>query len=78
MNLLGTNATKSLLYTVYFYNGNIFGLRGGDHRNIVWNNFELGLILLSLKKILLKHFMEESLIWNLFPQQLSISVTKKA
>ena len=35
MNLLGTSSAKSLLYTVYFYNGKIFGLRGGDHRNIV-------------------------------------------
>ena len=42
MNLLGTSSTKSLLYTVYFYNGKIFGLRGGDHRNIVLNNFQLG------------------------------------
>ena len=42
MNLLGTNSAKSLLYIVYFYNGKIFGLRGGDHGNIVLNNFELG------------------------------------
>jgi len=39
MNLLGTSSAKSLLYTTYFYNGKIFGLRGGDHRNIVLNNF---------------------------------------
>ena len=44
MNLLGMSSAKSLLYRVYFYNGNIFGLRGGDHRNIVLNNFELGSI----------------------------------
>ena len=62
MNLLGTSSAKSLLYTVYFYIGKIFGLRGGDHRNIVLNNFEL----------------EEPLISNIFPEQLSISVTKKA
>ena len=42
MNLLGTSSAKSLLYTVYYYNGKIFGLRGGDHRNVVLNNFELG------------------------------------
>ena len=41
-NLLGTSSAKSILYTVYFYNGRIFGLQGGDHRNIVLNNFELG------------------------------------
>ena len=40
--LLGTSSAKSLLYTVYFYNGKICGLRGGDHRNIVLNIFELG------------------------------------
>ena len=39
MNLLGMSPAKSLLYTVYFCNGKIFGLRGGDHRNIVLNNF---------------------------------------
>ena len=27
MNLLGTSSAKSLLYTVYFYNGKIFGLK---------------------------------------------------
>ena len=42
MNLLRTSSAKSLLYTVYFYNGKIFGLRDRDHRNIVLNNFELG------------------------------------
>ena len=26
MNLLGTSSAKSSLYTVYLYNGNIFGL----------------------------------------------------
>ena len=41
-SVLGTSSAKSLLYTVYFYNGKILGLRGGDHKNIVLNNFELG------------------------------------
>ena len=40
--LLGTTSAKSLLNTMYFYNGKIFGLRGGDHRKIVVNNFEIG------------------------------------
>ena len=40
--LLGTASAKSLLNTIYFYNGKVFGLRGGDHRNIVVNNFEIG------------------------------------
>ena len=40
--LLGTTSAKSLLNTMYFYNGKIFGLRGGEHRKIVVNNFEIG------------------------------------
>jgi len=40
--LLGTCTAKSVLNTVYFYNGKLFGLRGGEHRNIVVNNFEIG------------------------------------
>ena len=40
--LLGTTSAKSLLNTMYFYNGKIFGLCGGDHRKIVVNNFEIG------------------------------------
>ena len=28
--------------TVYFFNGNLFGIRGGQHRNIVLNNFVIG------------------------------------
>ena len=40
--LLGTATAKSLLNTVYFYNGKLFGLRAGEHRNINVNNFEVG------------------------------------
>ena len=50
MNLLGTSSAKSLLYTVYFYNGKIFGLRGGYHGNIVLNNFELGSIFINFQE----------------------------
>ena len=42
MGLLGCQSAKSLLNTVYFYNGKLFGLRGGEHRNITVANFELG------------------------------------
>ena len=34
MGLLGCQSAKSLLNTVYFYNGKLFGDRGGEHRNI--------------------------------------------
>ena len=50
MNLLGTSSAKSLLYTVYFYKRNIFGLKGGDQRNIVLNNFELGSIFINFQE----------------------------
>ena len=40
--LLGTTSAKLLLNTIYFYNRKVFGLCGGDHRNIVVNNFEIG------------------------------------
>jgi len=42
MGLLGCQSAKSLLNTVYFYNGKLFGLRGGEHRDIRVANFELG------------------------------------
>ena len=34
MNLLGTSSAKSLLYTVYFYNGKIFGLMLRSRREL--------------------------------------------
>lgn len=42
LNLLGTSTAKSLLNTVYFYNDKLFGLKGGEHRGLVVNNFEIG------------------------------------
>lgn len=40
--LLGRSTAKSLLNTIYFFNGKMFGLRGGEHRNLSLKNFELG------------------------------------
>lgn len=40
--LFGSATAKTLLETIYFYNGKLFGLRGGEHRNICVNNFVLG------------------------------------
>ena len=40
LNLLGMSTSKSLLNTVYFYNGKLFGLRG-EHRSLVLTNFEV-------------------------------------
>ena len=39
--LLGNSSCKSLLNTVYFYNGKLFGLRGGEHRNINLQNIRV-------------------------------------
>ena len=36
------STAKSLLNTVYFYNGKLFRLRGGEHRSLVLTNFEVG------------------------------------
>ena len=40
--LFGMHTAKSLLNVVYFYNGKLFGLRGGEHRNISVHNFQVG------------------------------------
>ena len=39
--LMGINSSNSLLNTVYFYNGKLFGLRGGEHRNITVRNIRV-------------------------------------
>ena len=38
MALLGANTAESLLNTVHFYNGKLFGLRAGEHRLIRLSN----------------------------------------
>ena len=59
LNLLGMSTAKSLLNIVYFYNSKLFGLRGGKHRKLVVNNFEMGINFVKFKeKFLLNHFME--------------------
>jgi hypothetical protein len=40
--LLGCGTAKSLLNTIYCFNGNIFSIRGGEHKNLRLNSFELG------------------------------------
>lgn len=41
-NVLGNSTSKSLLYSVFFYNCKLFGLRGVDeHRNLSIGQFEL-------------------------------------
>ena len=53
LELLGKKTAKSLLSTIFFYNGKLFGLRGGEHRNLTIANFEVG-----LRKTFPKLFME--------------------
>ena len=36
------STAKSLLNTIYFYNGKLFGVRVGEHGSLVLNNFEVG------------------------------------
>lgn len=40
--LLATDSSNSLLNTVYFYNGKLFVLREGEHRNISLRNIGVG------------------------------------
>ena len=56
--LFGSGTAKQLLHTIYFYNGKMFGLRGGEHRNICVNNFSLGPNVINLKKMYVKLSME--------------------
>ena len=39
--LLGKHTAESLMYTIYFYNGKLFGIRAGEHRLLWWKNFSL-------------------------------------
>ena len=39
--LFGSGTAKQLLDTIYFYNGKMFGLYGGEHRKICVNNFSI-------------------------------------
>ena len=52
----GCKSSKSLLHTVYYYNGKLFGLRGGKHRNITVANFDAGLNLISFEENVVKPF----------------------
>ena len=36
-----SNSYKSSLYTIYFYNGKLFGIRAKEHRNLRVNNFRI-------------------------------------
>ena len=36
-----TKTVKSLLHTIYFYNGKLFGLRSKEHRNLKFINFRV-------------------------------------
>ena len=40
--VFGMETAKSLLNVVYYYNGKLFDLRGGEHRRICLKNFEIG------------------------------------
>lgn len=48
--LMGTGSSNSLLNTVYFYSGKLFGLRGGEHRNITVRNIRVSDDCLGLKR----------------------------
>lgn len=39
--LLGAKSAKTLMNTVYYYNGKLFGLRAGEHRSLRLNDIEI-------------------------------------
>ena len=57
LNLLGMSTAKSLLNIVYFYNGKLFGLTGGEHRSLVLSNFEVGFNFVKFEENYVKRFM---------------------
>jgi len=40
--VFGMKTAKALLNVIYFYNGKLFGLQGGEHRDIRVGNFKIG------------------------------------
>ena len=41
LNLLGKTTAESLLHTLYFYNGKLFGLRSNEHLLLRASNFKI-------------------------------------
>ena len=41
LNLLGKTTAESLLHTLYFYNGKLFGLRSNEHRLLRASNSKI-------------------------------------
>ena len=56
MGLFRCQSAKSLLNTLYFYNGKLFGLRGGEQRNITEANFELSSNVIRFEENVAKTF----------------------
>jgi len=57
-NVLGCQTDKSLVNTIYFYNGKMFGLRANEHRNLRFSNIKVeSNCILYDGKIYLKHIM---------------------
>ena len=56
-NLLGGHSAESLLNTLYFYNGKLFGLRANEHRLLRISNIVLVDDLIISTKAYRRHFM---------------------
>ena len=57
LNLLGKTTAESLLHTLYFYNGKLFGLRSNEHRLLRASNFKIVDYLITLTKARRKRFL---------------------
>ena len=52
----GCKSAKSLLHTVYYYEGKLFGLCGGEYRNITVANFDSGSNFIRFEENVVKTF----------------------
>ena len=44
-------SAKSLLHTLYYYNGKLSGPHSGEHSNITVENFDVGLNFICFKEV---------------------------
>ena len=63
--MLGKTTAESLLHTLYFYNGKLFGLRSNEHRLLRARNFKIVDNLITLTKARRKRFLVSSRIKNI-------------
>ena len=54
--LLGDHTAKSLMNTMYFYNGKLFGLRSKEHRGLRFCNFRVDSVSITYDESISKNY----------------------